>query len=414
MKILLVNTHERQGGAARAAYRLYRAMRETGCDMEMLVRSKTDDDEHVITPGPPTTFRRILARLISDGSLLRRYQKRTNLIFNPAYFCTNTNKKIGTVSPDIIHLSWISQGFVGIEALKYWNRPIVWTLQDSWAFTGGCHIPFDCRRYTASCGACPALGSSKDKDLSRWVWKRKKSNWSKVNLTVVTPSRWMARCAEESSLFRDRRVEVIPNGLDLNRYKSVNKRVSRDILGLSQDKQLILFGAVNATRDPNKGFHLLKEALRYLNSNGSAEKAELLLFGTSENQNTPDPGMKCHFKGILQDDISLSVLYSAADIFVAPSIQDNLPNTVMEAMACGTPCIAFHIGGMPDLIDNQENGYLATPYDVRDLARGMSWLLSDNKRRQTLSQNARHKIESQFDIKIVARRYINLYREIAA
>jgi glycosyltransferase involved in cell wall biosynthesis len=412
VKILLLNTFDNEGGAARAAYRLHRALRKNGCDSQMLVRTKTSEDDHVAAVGPQTKLRRILAKFLSDRLLLQFYRKRQKLLFSPAFFPDNLRKRIKVINPNIIHLHWVAAGFLRIETLRYLNRPLVWTVPDSWAFTGGCHIPFDCNRYMNYCGCCPTLGSNSDRDLSHWVWKRKAKNWKNLNLTVVAPSHWMAGCVKDSSLFRDVRVEIIPNGLFLTEFKPVNRHVSRDILNLPRDRMVILFGAMYATSDQNKGFQYLKSALSEFVANGWAEKAELLIFGSSQPKNRVDFGMKCHYDGRLYDDASLSITYSAANVFVAPSIQENLPYTVMEALACGTPCVAFDIGGMSDLIEHQQNGYLAKPFDVADLARGISWVISDEHRWQNLSQNARQKIEKEFDIQRIAQRHIDLYKEI--
>jgi glycosyltransferase involved in cell wall biosynthesis len=297
-----------------------------------------------------------------------------------------------------------------VETLRKFNRPIVWTLHDSWAFTGGCHVPFDCTRYRENCGVCPVLGSASEKDLSRWTWNRKARAWRDLDLTVVTPSRWLAECARSSSLFRDARVEVIPNGLDTETFQPLDKTSSRTLLGLPQDKKIILFGAVRGLSDPNKGFHLLTPALQEV-AKGSKD-ALAVVFGSSGYAGMPDLGMPVTFLGRIDDDHSLAKIYSAADVFVAPSKQENLPNTVMEAMACGTPCVAFHQGGVPDLVDHAVSGYLAQPFDTEDFARGIEWILGDDDRRAELSDQARRKIVAEFSLANVSERYATIYREL--
>ncbi|MBU7008193.1 glycosyltransferase involved in cell wall biosynthesis [Peptococcaceae bacterium DYL19] len=296
--------------------------------------------------------------------------------------------------------------------MKKINRPIIWTLHDSWAFTGGCHLPFDCVRYRDGCKKCPILNSSKEKDISSRVMERKQRAWKSINLTIVTPSKWLGECARSSMLFKNNRIETIPNGIDTGVFKPIGREVAREILSLPLDKKLLLFGAVNSTRDPNKGFQFLQQALQKMNSSGWGDIAQALVFGGLEPANRLEIGLKTTFLGRLQDDISLALLYSAADVFVAPSIQENLPNTVMEALACGTPCVAFNIGGMPDMIEHQRNGYLARPFEADDLARGIAWALEDNSRREALSHRAREKVEQEFDIKLIAGKYHELYREI--
>jgi glycosyltransferase involved in cell wall biosynthesis len=226
-----------------------------------------------------------------------------------------------------------------------------------WAFTGGCHYNQECDRYINCCGACPQLHSNKNWDISRWVWQRKAKAWQNLNLTIVTPSQWLAKCAISSSILQNQKIKVIPYGLETQTYKPIERHLARKILNLPNNKQLILFGAMNATSDLRKGFHLLQLALKSLRQAVCAEQFELVVFGASRPANEVDLSFKTHYLGRLSDDISLSLIYSSADVFVAPSIQDNLPNTVMESLACGTPCVAFNIGGMPEMIEHQKNGY---------------------------------------------------------
>jgi glycosyltransferase involved in cell wall biosynthesis len=300
-----------------------------------------------------------------------------------------------------------------VETLRRFGRPIVWTLHDSWAFTGGCHVPNDCVRYRESCGRCPVLGSTREADLSRRVWARKRRAWSDLDLTLVAPSRWLADCARSSSLFRDARIEVIPNGLDLKRYKPVDRRFARDVLGLPQDRKLIVFGAKSGSEDRNKGLHLLASALRILKDAGRDHGTELVVFGSTASTTLARAGLKASYQGFLHDEVSLALLYAAADVFVAPSIQENLPYTVMEAMACGTPCVAFRQGGVPDLIEHERTGYLARPFEPEDLAHGIAWVLEDGDRWRALSSRAREKVEQEFELGLVARRYVDLYRDVA-
>jgi glycosyltransferase involved in cell wall biosynthesis len=222
----------------------------------------------------------------------------------------------------------------------------------------------------------------------------------------------MGACAQASSLFRDTRVEVIPNGIDVNRFRPIDRHAARELLTLPQDKKLVLFGAKGATSDRNKGFHLLVQALRELAVSTRSETVELLVFGSSEPDHAPDLGYRAHYLGWQHDDISLALLYAAADVFVFPSMQESLGYTTMEAMACGTPCVAFRQGGVPDLIDHRENGYLADPFEPADLARGITWVLEEAEYRTELSLRARAKVEEGFAQEKIADRHLALYREI--
>ena len=258
--------------------------------------------------------------------------------------------------------------------------PIVWTLHDSWAFTGGCHVPGNCQGYKERCGGCPQLGSQHAWDLSRWVWNRKRKFWRGIPLTIVTPSRWLADCARSSSLLGDRRIEVIPNGIDVNQYRPVEKQEARAILGLPQEQKLVLFSAMNATCDMNKGFPYLEAALRRLFEDGWHERMELMVVGQSTPSTPVNTGVPHRFLGVLRDEISMRLAYSAADVTVMVSAQENLPNSIMESLACGTPVVAFNVGGVPHLVEHQVNGYLAQPFSIDDLSAGLSFVLSDEER----------------------------------
>jgi glycosyltransferase involved in cell wall biosynthesis len=205
---------------------------------------------------------------------------------------------------------------------------------------------------------------------------------------------------------------VIPNGLDTERYKPVNRNTARELLNLPQDRQLVLFGAINATSAHRKGFHLLQPALQSLCKSSWHDKIELVVFGSSQPVAHTDFGFETHYLGKLSDDISMALVYAAADVFLAPSIQDNLPNTVMEALACGTPCVAFKIGGMPEMIEHHKNGYLAQPFEVEDLAQGIAWVLENEERHHKLGDRAREKVKQEFTLEIPARRYASLFKEI--
>jgi len=413
MRVVFLNTSNSGGGAARAAVRLLHGVREAGVDARMIVQRKFIDDNAVVGPGGRFGNDLTALRTHLDCAPLGLYPNRNRFIFSPAFLPEKLQNKVDLAKPDIVHLHWLGEGFLRLESLARFEQPLIWTLHDSWAFTGGCHIPFDCLNYREKCGYCPALGSSHKHDLSRWIWWRKERIFKKLNLTVVTPSRWLAKCAESSSLLHGFPIQVIPNGLDLARFRPQDKLLARQILGLPPDKKLILFGAMSSTSDKNKGFHLLQPAIQKLVDTGWKKNVELVVFGSSEPANAPDFGLKTHYLGRMHDDTSIALLYSAADLFVAPSIQENLPNTVMEAMACGTPCVTFEIGGMSDLIEHQYNGYMARPFESEDLANGIALILADAERSHELSSRCREKV-AEFSLDRVAGRYIDLYNNLLA
>lgn len=411
MKILLLSTSDINGGGPKAAFRLNEGLNNIGMQSRMMVQTKLSDDTTII--GPETKISKLHSMLNPhlDQLLVKIYNKRKEFLFSPAIVSKKFTTYVNAWNPDLINLHWVGLGYLRVETIKSFTKPLVWTLHDSWAFTGGCHYSFDCIRYRQSCGKCPALGSVHEHDLSKWIWWRKKRAWKDLDLTLVAPSRWMAEMAGLSSLFNKEQIKIIPNGLDVHKYKPVNKQTARHILSLPIHKKLIMFGAFSNTTDHRKGFHLLLPALKEL-ANNRANDIELVVLGTAKPEEPLKLGMKVHYMGRLYDDVSIAMLYSAVDAFVAPSIEDNLPNTIMEALACGTPCIAFNVGGMPDLIEHGFNGYLARPFEPDSLAKGIAWVLEDNDRWHILSHRARQKVENEFTLEIIAKRYADVYQEI--
>ncbi|MBW4608386.1 MAG: glycosyltransferase family 4 protein [Hassallia sp. WJT32-NPBG1] len=412
MKILHLSTHDTSGGAARAAYRLHKGLQYIGLDSQMLVQEKLSDDKTVIAP-KIRLFQGIAKTKLTFETLpLKLYPQRSNTSFFTQWLPDRVVPQVAHIDPDIINLHWISAAFMQIETLAKLKQPLVWTLHDSWGFTGGCHVIGECDRYTVSCGACPQLNSGNDWDLSRWVWKRKAKTWKDLNLTLVSPSSWLANCARSSSLFKNLRIEVIPHGLDTETFRPINQVLAREILNLPQDKKLILFGALQATSDKNKGFHLLQPSLQELSKSGWNDSWNVVIFGASQPENPPDLGFKTHYLGHLHDNMSLASVYSAADVMLVPSLQESFGQTASESLACGTPVVAFNSTGLKDIVDHQHNGYLAKPYEVEDFAKGITWVLENAERHQKLSFYAREKAEREFTLQLQARRYSALFQEI--
>ncbi len=414
MRVLIANTQDLYGGAARAAYRLHQGLRRVGVDAHMLVQERQGDDSHV--HGPKTKFQiaLALARPTLDQLAVYRYRNRLCSPFSPAWLPERRVAAVSRFQPDAVHLHWITRGFVRIESLASFKLPLILTLHDMWPFTGGCHYDGGCGRFRTDCGACPVLGSTREQDLARSVFSRKRKSWSNLKLTLISPSKWLAECAQQSTLLGRYRVEVIPNGLDLGQYRPLDKKLARQLIGVPPSQQLILFGAIRSTSDKRKGFEHLQRALHVLAKRGWKDKAAVLVVGASEPANAPDLALSAHYLGKLQDDISLAALYSAADVFVAPSLQENLSNMVMEALACGTPCVTFDVGGMSDMIEHRHNGYLAIAFEPEDLAAGITYVLDDEQRHQALSRRARKKVEEEFDLTQIASRHKALYEEVVA
>ena len=413
MKIVHLNTSDLAGGAARAAYRLHTGLLQLGIDSHMLVQKKLSNDPRV--HGPRGWFQKALAEFNSRLTRPRVTYTITEIptrMFSTGSLPDSMRAQLRNQKPDAVNIHWINSGFMRIETLRKFPCPVVWTVHDMWPFTGGCHYSAGCRRYEHSCGKCPVLKSSSNSDLSRKVWRRKSAAWMNSPLQIVTPSHWMAACARASSLFRDRIINTIPNGLDTHVYKPVARRVAREILNLPPDKEIILFGADSGTNDPRKGFDILSAALECLAKDKSLrERIAVVTFGGSANDLGSETRFLTHHLGCLHDDVSLSLAYSAATLFVAPSREDNLPNTVLEAMACGTPCVGFNVGGIPDLIQPGETGYLADPFYPEHLA-AMIRKAIETMSNQSIRDSIRDTIAAKYSLSQQAKQYSLLYNSL--
>jgi glycosyltransferase involved in cell wall biosynthesis len=409
MKILHLSESDISGGAALAAYRLHSSLREAGLHSQMLVRQKKSSDPSVL--GPTSNIEKGISFLRISVDHLPKviYRNRDSSMFHIQWLPDFTIKKIQALDPDLIHLHWICRGFISIKTLARIQKPIVWTFHDFWPFTGGCHYPSGCDGYLRHCGKCPQLGSRRKNDLSWWSWKRKAKYWNKLNLNIVAPSRWLKTHASKSSLMGTRRTVIIPNGINLIRFRPINRNTAREILNLRKDCKLILFGAVNAVTDQRKGFDFLITALHKLKTKIGTD-VELVVFGDSASSKQVDFGLKTNYLGRLHDEISLSLVYASCDVFVCPSREDNLPNTIMESLACATPCVAFNVGGIPEMVEHKKNGYLAEPSNPFALAEGILWVLGNRERWKQLCAKARKKAESDYDISCSAKKMLALYR----
>lgn len=409
MKILIINTSDINGGAARAAYRLHQSLLLENVDSNMLVQSKTSDDFTVLTNGGK--IRKYVNKFgfFLDSLPVKFYKNRTKTFFSPSFLAfSNIVDRINKINPDIVHLHWICGGMIKIEELIKIKAPIVWSLHDMWAFTGGCHYDEDCGGFYKACGSCKVLGSTKENDLSKKVYNRKKKVLSQINnMTIVGLSKWLRNCSKNSTLLKDKKHVNLPNPIDTNIFKPFGKEKSREMWNFPKNKKLLLFGAMSKTSDPRKGFKELKYSLCKLDD----KNIELIIFGAKKPKDFEDFGFKTHYLGKISDDMNLASLYSAVDVLIVPSLQENLSNQIMESLSCGTPVVGFNIGGNNDMIIHRENGFLAEPFDTNELTRGIVWVI-ENTNYAKLCKNAREKVLENFDYKIVGKKYIELYGEI--
>lgn len=396
MKIVILNTSERTGGAAVAAGRLGKALGQAGIQVDKLIRENSWLNR----------FRFYWERLII---FLCNHLNRKNLF---AVSIANTGMDLSghplVKDADIIHLHWINQGFLSlkdIEELVKLNKPIVWTMHDMWPCTGICHHARDCEKFQMICESCFFL-KSKGKDLSTSVFDKKLSLYKEANITFVGCSRWLSGKAKKSYLLRDKTVLSIPNPIDTEVYHPMDQDMTRELLGLPSGKRLLLFGALNVT-DKRKGIDYLIEALRKIEK----QDVELVVFGQAKDDIRGLFPVSIHSMGYLSDESKIVALYNAVDMFITSSLEENLPNTIMESMACGTPCVGFEIGGIPEMIDHKINGYVASYKDASDLANGIRWVL-EHEDQQALSDACVKKVQENYTEEVVAKQYMALYKRL--
>ena len=416
MKVLFINTSDSQGGAARAAIRIMHGVQRDGVYAQMFVKWKNLQADDVVCLSrfiPHNVFYRIgdwIANKIKNKwqhHKWRPYKRTKQDAYMSDLRSTRIHGALQKLDYEIVHLHWINSRFIGIDDLRKIKKPIVWTLHDSWPFTGICHVPYDCKNYETHCGACPIYGSRREKDLANEVFEKKLNVYKDLDIHIVTPSSWLADCAKRSTLLGQFPITVIPNCIDTALYQPMDTLEARKMLKLDPDKTYLLFGAMHALEDANKGFLYLKEALKYV----SGANTELLVYGIKDDLERYDLPMPAHSLGYINSDNMMVLLYNAADICVVPSLSENLSNTIMESLSCGTPVVAFNIGGNGDMIDHTKNGYLAKERDCEDLARGIEWCI-DNNKDNALGTAARAKVLNNYTIDIVSEQYKQLYQSL--
>jgi len=433
MDILHLNTKEISGGAARAANRLNVGLVRLNINSKMLVAQKESADSRTLefkprSPKPLNLPQRLKRYLKRHTDFLKKLVGQASNLSNPLQFeyysatrpagyelfsdgsSSHKDELIEQIPlSDIYHLHWIVR-FIDYQtffsnAAKFY--PIVWTLHDMNAFTGGCHYDHGCGKYKTGCGKCPQLGSSLQNDLSSFVWHNKQESFKNLDpkyLHIVTPSQWLGEQCKKSPLIKKFPLMVIPNGLDTDDLSPRDRVFSREVLGIPQDADTLLFVA-ESVDNRRKGFRLLIDALSGISA---TSKLYLLIIGKLKT-NTQIHFPNTQF-GSINNDRLLSLIYSAADLYVIPSIQDNLPNTVIESMSCGTPIIGFKVGGISEMVQNGINGYLAPLKDVNVLREKITFAFRNKNELEKMSKNCRLIAENNYSIRIQAERYLELYK----
>lgn len=409
-----INTNDIAGGAARAAYRLHRSLCGEGYDSSMFVANCRSGDRSVTAFSPPMNFRSRLRRVLQRELLWRafvRYQSSRP----PGYDSFTDDRSEHGAAPlsqlpfcEVINLHWVS-GFLDYQSffsLLPRRVSIVWTLHDMNPFTGGCHYNEGCSRYTQGCGACPQLGSHKLKDLSHKIWQRKQKAFAKLEsdrLHIVTPSIWLAEEAKRGPLLERFPISGIPYGVNTKVFSPQDPSSARAALELPQNAKVVLFIAVStATR--RKGFVYLAEAL-----SGLKEIPNLLLVSLGHGKPTIHSDIAHLHLGHIDNDRLLSLIYSSAEVFAIPSLEDNLPNCVLESMSCGTPVVGFKVGGIPEMVRQGVTGLLVPPQDVKALRAAIAELLQDPAKRTKMAANCRTIATEEYSLEVQVQRYVDLY-----
>ena len=414
MKVVHINKTDSGSGAAVAAMRLHRSLLRVGVESAFLSQEtrRHEENQYVVAEG-------MRARIENFRNYM---EEQITIYLNENEHDLHSNFSLGTTGrdisnldivkeADIIHLHWINEGFVsldGLEKLFALGKPIVWTLHDMWPFTGGCHYAGSCLEFNEHCGFCPFMRKASKSDLSAITFLRKKQLFRRANISVVACSRWLSSMAKSSFLFSHVPVITIPNPIDTDFYAPMDKDECRRELGLPLDKKLLLFGAANIN-DVRKGMRYLNESLSILHDSFPklSENIELVVFGNDKHVSEKTFLFKTHLMKFISQPLKLVKMYNAADAFILPSLQDNLPNTVVESMSCGTPVVGFSTGGVPEMIKHNETGFLSEAKNSLSLADGIYNILffSNKDTRNKVRQSA----IAQFAESRVANMYINVY-----
>ena len=408
MKVLHLVAGSLSGGAGRGAYWLHQAQRSIGID-STLVTSGRDNlgDDSVVALGASNLSRVKFALLNRLGNLpALLYRKRKRWIFNTGFAGIDFTKLPEYREADLIHLHWIN-GMVAMRTLRKVKKPIVWTMRDMWPLTGGCHYAMDCEGYRTGCGQCPQLKSKRSSDLTRLVVANKRASLPK-QLRVVGISQWLNDCASNSQVFATFPVQTISNNIDTQIFAPVDQQTARQILGLPAEKKIILVGAQRVT-DFYKGFGLFVDAIKRI----QRDDIHVLTFGREASQAMLPVDHTVTHLGFLADALSLRLAYSAADLFVAPSLMDAFGKTLAESLSCGTPVVCFDATGPKDIVEHQKTGYKAQPFEAEDLAVGIEWILNlPREEYELLRRNSRERAVTYFDSRVIAKQYKELYAEM--
>jgi glycosyltransferase involved in cell wall biosynthesis len=417
LKVVHLNTYDGNGGAGRACMRLNRALLNQDIDSKVIVNFKFGKNDQIGDFNTNLIQKAYTAAtIILERVWAKRYLKALRTPFSFAWFGRSVIHHPDVKNADIIHLHWVNHGFLNpshLAEIATLNKPVVWTFHDSNSFTGGCHVRYTCDHFQYECGNCPLLKNSAPDDYSHRIWIQKHNAYARLDFTVVAPSAWMQASVLESSLVKHKAIKQIPNTLETAIFKPADKRQAKEQSGFPADKFVFLSGFMPSRKDLHKGTTYLLESLELLKIKlGSrAGEIELVVFGNRSTEDMPDFPFKTSFLGTISDDEQLASCYAAADAFLIPSLEDNLPYTVMESLACGTPVIAFTTGGIPDMVKHEHNGYLAEYRSAKSFADGMEWIIN-HLDKEKLQLQARQTVMDNYSEEIISKKHIDLYKQL--
>lgn len=418
LKVIHLNTYDGNGGAGRACLRLNLALNaEPEVDSKVIVFYKFGQNPTVKTFTNNTLKRTYAAfTIVAERLLAKHYLKPVKIPFSFTWFGQSVIHHPDVLAADLIHLHWVNHSFLNpkhLAELAKLNKPIVWTFHDSNAFTGGCHVRYTCDHFENECGNCPVLINASPDDISHKIWQQKNEAYQVLDFSIIAPSSWMQSSVLRSSLMVGKQVEMIPNTLETTIFQPQNQQKARTKLNLPLDKFIFLTGFMPSKKDSHKGAAYLLESLELLAAKNSIDpqQIELVIFGNRNTDDLPVFPFKTTFLGTIKDDEKLAACYAAADTFLIPSLEDNLPYTVMESLACGTPVVAFTTGGIPDMVTHLQNGFLAEYRSAASFCEGMEWTINYPVK-EALRQNAREMVMEKFSEKVIAQKHLELYKSL--
>lgn len=391
MKVVHICFWEKQGGAAIAANRLHNAMLDCNINSQMIVCENLTNDRFIIPLNDKISRLKLLLYRVVESRLLAKYRPYVG-DFSVSFYGLPVSQHEAVKKADVIYLHWINKNILSIQEIAKilkLNKPVIWFCHDMWAFTGGCHHSFGCSNYKLGCGNCKLLGSISKKDIAFRIFEKKRRLLQKkYNLFFLVPSEWMYECISASRLFSRHTKAVIPNSINMNVFKIINRNVARRILNLPPNEKIVLFGADLGTNNPYKGWQYLRETLKMF----SFDAFVVSTFGSTTNVET-EISQKVYNFGRINDVYTLVLLYNACDVFVIPSLAESFGQTALESIACGTPVVGFKVGGIPDIVKHKKNGYLAEYKNSLSLFEGITWVLADENLNY-LTANCRNTILS--------------------